>query len=81
MYWPIILKKTPPFLIFIHTGSGPLSVTKQVDGHFTLNFPADNIHLVAPIDTLNTALNTEVLETWKGTTDYMVVLPSQNELD
>ncbi len=61
--------------------SGPLSVTKQVDGHFTLNFPADNIHLVAPIDTLNTALNTEVLETWKGTTDYMVVLPSQNELD
>lgn len=61
--------------------SGPLSVSKANDGYFTLNFPADKIHPVAPIQALNKALGTEVLETWKGATDYMVVLPSQKDLD
>lgn len=73
-------KDTTLFNFYSHR-SGPLSVSKANDGYFTLNFPADQIHPVAPIEALNKALGTEVLETWKGATDYMVVLPSQNELD
>ena len=75
------IEKNTSFFNFHSHRSGPLSVTKQVDGHFTLNFPADKITLVAPIDTLHTALNTEILEIWKGATDYLVVLPSQHDLD
>ena len=61
--------------------SGILKVTKDGD-LLTLDFPADVFEKVETPEILTEALGIEPMETYKGKTDYMAVLPSeQNVID
>lgn len=68
-------------IAFSSLRSGILKVTKN-NGLLTLNFPADVFEKIHTPAILSEALGIEPIETYKGKTDYMVVLPSeQNVID
>jgi PhzF family phenazine biosynthesis protein len=63
-------------LMFASRQRGVLSVAKDAD-RLVLDFPSDNITRISTPDVLVKALGVEPLETYKGTTDIMAVLPSE----
>ena len=68
-------------VIFSSVRSGILKVKKH-DTLLTLDFPADVFEKVHTPSVLTEALGIEPMETYKGKTDYMAVLPSeQNVID
>ena len=63
--------------IVFHTKSGALTVKKTATG-YEMNFPADTIVPVDnPPQALLDGLGVDVLEVWKGDTDYMVVVDNE----
>jgi PhzF family phenazine biosynthesis protein len=63
--------------ILFQSRSGELRVDCKEDW-LTLNFPADNYHIAVPPPALVESLNTTtLLEVYKGKTDYMVVVESE----
>ena len=66
-------------VIFSSIHSGELTV-RQHNKLLTLDFPADTITKVATPAALKEGLGIEPMETWKGKTDYMAVLPSENDV-
>lgn len=56
--------------------SGILTVQKQGD-LLELNFPADEIKEVEPLPALNECLGVNILHTYRGKSDYMVVLENE----
>jgi PhzF family phenazine biosynthesis protein len=67
-------------LIELDSRSGPLSVSRS-GGMLTLDFPADPIVRVGPIEDLATALGCWPLEFHKGKTDFLLVYASQEEIE
>ena len=64
--------------IIFHTKSGTLTVRKTATG-YEMDFPADEIKLVEnPPQALLNGLGVDVLEVWKGATDYMVVVDNES---
>ncbi|MBT8235891.1 MAG: PhzF family phenazine biosynthesis protein [Bacteroidia bacterium] len=61
--------------------SGPLSVLRQTDGSLSLNFPADTIAQIDPIQELNQAMGITPQKTFKGKTDIMLIYGSQTEIE
>ena len=61
--------------------SGILTVTKK-DGRLTLDFPVDSFEKLEHIPTqISTALQGNIIEIYRGKTDYMVVFSSQQEVE
>lgn len=56
--------------------SGILTV-KKVEDKLQLDFPADFVQEVEPIDTFAEAFGTKPLQTWKGRTDYLLLFDSE----
>src|SRR6185436_2658733 len=74
-----VLKYDKPEIKF-HTRSGILNVEK--DGtFFKMDFPKDEVSKIETPPALIEAIKQTPLETWKGKTDYMAVLPSQKILE
>lgn len=67
-------------IVQFHTKSGLLTVAKK-DGWLTLNFPADELQAVETPKAITDALNISLPEVYKGKTDYMVVLSSQQQVE
>jgi PhzF family phenazine biosynthesis protein len=61
------------------TRSGILTV-KREDDWLTLNFPVDQYQIAVPPPALVESLNTVMTEVYKGKTDYLVVLDSEEEV-
>ena len=74
-----ILKYDKPEIKF-HTRSGVLSVKKD-GAFFKMNFPKDEMSKIETPVAVIEAIKQTPLETWKGKTDYMAVLPSQKILE
>ncbi len=67
-------------IIRFQSRSGELIVTLN-DDWLTLNFPVDQYNIAVPPPALVESLNTTtMLEVYKGKTDYMVVLDSEDEV-
>ena len=66
-------------IIFSSLRSGILKV-RQDETLLTLDFPADVFEKVHTPEILTEALGIEPMETYKGKTDYMAVLPSEQNL-
>lgn len=66
-------------IIFTSQYSGQLTVAKN-NGLLTLNFPTDTYERVPTPPVLTEALGIEPMETYKGKTDYMAVLPSMRDV-
>lgn len=66
--------------IVFNSKSGKLFVSRAGD-MLSLNFPADNIKKSALPKGMATALNTAPIECYKGKTDWMLVFPSQKEIE
>ncbi len=66
-----------PEIVFSSKLSGLLKVRRDGD-MFTLDFPADIFEKVATPPGLSAALGIEPMETYRGKTDYMAVLPSES---
>ena len=63
--------------VVFHTKSGALTVKKTSNG-YEMDFPADQIELVEnPPQGLIDGLKVDILEVWKGDTDYMVILENE----
>ncbi len=61
--------------------SGLLTVTKEEDGWLTLNFPVDTYQVAVPPPALQEAISTvAAVGVYRGQSDYMVVLESEEEL-
>ena len=60
--------------------SGELIITRK-DDRITLNFPADTIHPAVPPEVLLKSLNAVPEESYAGKTDFMLVLPTQKEVE
>jgi PhzF family phenazine biosynthesis protein len=66
--------------IVFHSRSGELTVRKD-DDKLVLNFPADIFKKVeAPEDLIN-GIGKKPVETYKGKTDYLLVYPSQKDIE
>ena len=66
------------YTISFQSRSGELRVDCKEDW-LTLNFPADQYHVAVPPPALAESLNTtQLLEVYKGKTDYMVVVESED---
>ncbi len=63
-------------IVFSSRLSGLLKVRRD-GGLLTLDFPADSYEKVATPPALTAALGIEPMETYRGKTDYMAVLPSE----
>lgn len=61
--------------------SGILKITRKAPGLYTLDFPLDTITPVAEAGDLLKALGVETGEVYKTSFDYLVVLPSQKEVE
>lgn len=59
--------------------SGTLNVLRK-DGLLTLDFPTDVYEKIATPPVLEKALGIQPMETFRGKTDYMVVLPSEGHV-
>jgi PhzF family phenazine biosynthesis protein len=68
--------------IVFNSLSGLLKVTRKEEGVYTLDFPADKLHPVtnAP-DALFEGLNIGPVPVFKSSFDYLLVLPSQQEVE
>ncbi len=66
-------------LTFQSPHSGSLTVTQQ-DDMLTLDFPADEPKQITTPQLLKEALGIEPMETLRGRTDYMAVLPTETDL-
>ncbi len=66
---------------FISPRSGELTVIKNSDGSMTMDFPSDQITMVAPITTFNEAIGLLPLKTFIGKTDYMMVYETQEQIE
>ena len=67
-------------LIHFDTLSGELKVSKK-DSSLTLDFPSDQMVKVQAPKELTSALSIEPILTFKGKTDYMLVVDSQKEVE
>jgi PhzF family phenazine biosynthesis protein len=65
--------------IRFNTRSGILTV-KAEDNWLTLDFPVDQYQIAVPPPALVESLNTTMVEVYKGKTDYLVVLDSEEEV-
>ena len=68
-----------PEIVFSSRLSGLLKVKKE-GALLTLDFPADRLEKVATPAGLSEALGIEPMETYRGKTDYMAVLPSEQSV-
>jgi len=59
--------------------SGPLNVFKQ-QGRLYLDFPTDHIEQVDPIDLIQEGIQSQPVELWKGKSDYIAVLESEDSV-
>lgn len=66
-------------IIFHSQRSGLLKVKKH-NNLLSLNFPADEFYQVTTPEVLQKALGIEPMATFKGKTDYMAVLPSEQDV-
>ena len=66
-------------IVFTSLQSGQLTV-KQHNGLLTLDFPADTYEKIHTPTLLTEGLGIEPMETYKGKTDYMAVLPSMHDV-
>lgn len=66
-------------IIRFETRSGELTVT-QKDNWFTLNFPIDQYQIAVPPPALVESLDITFSEVYKGKTDYLVVVDSEEEV-
>lgn len=66
--------------ISFDTRSGQLSVTKHAQG-YAMNFPLDEITLVETPPEIREGLALTPLETYRGKTDYLVIIESQEQLE
>jgi len=67
--------------IIFHSKSGPLVVTKRLDGKITLDFPAKPPEQTADDEKIAEALGIKPKSVHKSVFDYMVVLGSQAEIE
>lgn len=67
-------------VIHFMSKSGKLTVKKEGD-LLTLDFPADNVEVVESPEELHAALGIIPPETYRGKTDWMVVLKTQKEVE
>ena len=74
------LEQYPSDTIHFKSRSGELIVDRKGDW-LQMNFPTDSIERVEPPQHLAKAINTTVLECYKGKTDFMAILSSQKELE
>jgi PhzF family phenazine biosynthesis protein len=65
--------------IRFHSNSGVLAVKRNSDG-FTLNFPADDLKEADEPQNLSKALGAKPLKIFKGKTDYLVIVSSEEEV-
>lgn len=65
--------------ISFFTRSGELTVTLE-DGWLTLNFPIDQYQIAVPPPALVESINNNLAEVYKGKTDYLVVLDSEEDV-
>lgn len=67
-------------VIEFNSRSGKLRVTRE-SNLLTLDFPADEIQKVGLPPVLIEVFGNNILEVWKGKTDYLVVMGSQKEIE
>ena len=70
-------------VITFYTKSGELTVSRTEEGKYLMDFPSDHpspVNDEAVKTIIQSALDTDILEIWKGKDDYMVVLPSENHI-
>ena len=75
-----LIESNPPNLLYFDTRSGELTIEKNGD-YLTLNFPQDEMTEVSLPAGIKDALNIVPDKTFKGKTDYMLVLQSQKEVE
>lgn len=63
-------------ITFVSPKSGPLPVTRYGD-KITLDFPCAPLTAVPSMEPVLSSLNTNILEVYRGTTDYLAVLESE----
>ncbi|MGC1515557.1 MAG: PhzF family phenazine biosynthesis protein [Maribacter sp.] len=68
-------------LRFISQRSGVLFVQRNTDGSMTLDFPTDELSAVPPQNRINEAIGVTPLETFKGTSDYLLIYESQEAIE
>lgn len=66
--------------ILFETRSGELTVTLN-ENWYTLNFPVDQYQIAVPPPALVESLNISMNEVYKGKTDYLVVVDSEDEVE
>ena len=66
--------------VFHSPRSGILKVKKE-SNMLTLDFPVDKVEKIQPIKELSVALQISMKEIYKGKSDYMVVLSTQEEVE
>jgi PhzF family phenazine biosynthesis protein len=66
--------------IVFHSRSGELTVRKD-DDKLVLNFPADIFKKVEASEDLINGIGKKPMETYKGKTDYLLVYPSQKDIE
>lgn len=68
-------------IIFYSQDRGALSVEKGGNGFLTLDFPADSLIEVQPLDILNKAMGKVPIQTFKGKTDYLLLYKTQQHIE
>ena len=68
-----------PAIIF-HTRSGALTVQRHAGGYL-MDFPADTVRPVAAPEGLSSALGAEPNALYRGKTDYLIILDSQEAIE
>ena len=66
--------------VAFQTRSGRLTVRKDGE-YYVMNFPADHIQEVPTPDIITEALGIKPIKTFLGREDYLVILPSQKEVE
>lgn len=75
------LGKQSPGTITFQTLSGLLTVRRNRNGWYTMNFPADSIEETPAPAALKKALNLTPKETYKGSEDLLVILEDQDAVE
>jgi PhzF family phenazine biosynthesis protein len=63
--------------IQFHSTSGPLQVIVEGEGMYTLDFPQDSLRKREPDHPCVQHFNQKVTEIWRGNTDYLLLLESE----
>lgn len=66
---------------FFSPRSGKLEVEKGENGLLIMDFPADEIKIVEPVQAINKAIGKKPLETLKGKTDYLLIYENQRQIE